>query len=314
MRIVSLLPSTTEIVCALGLADDLVAVTHECDYPPAVQGKPAITSSTLPHSGLSSAEIDTIVSSQVRDRLSIYHLDEQLLAAVQPDLLLTQELCDVCAVAFGQVQHAVREVSGGGAGAPRILSLEPTTLDGILATIERVGEATGQVAAAAELVASLRARVAAVAARTRDVAYRPRVACFEWLDPIFAPGHWVPEMVQLAGGTPAIGAAGVPSERVTWATVQAAQPEIIVLTVCGFDVERTLSEAAATLPHFAGWDDLPAVQQGRVYAVDGNAYFSRPGPRIVDGLEMLAGIVQPDLCGDVPPAGAVVPFTGQAVG
>lgn len=309
MRIVSLLPSTTEIACALGLGDALVAVTHECDYPPEVVGKPVITRSSMPHTGLSSAEIDAIVSAQVRDQISIYALDEDLLHQLQPNLILTQALCEVCAVAFDQVQHAVRDLGQVG-DLPRILSLEPTDLASIFATIAAVGSATGRDATAAALIAALRERVATVATRVQQAELdRPRVACFEWLDPIFGPGHWLPEMVTLAGGTPVIGVAGEASPRVAWETVQEAAPDVIVLTCCGFDIERTLHEASLTLPQRAGWAELPAVQHGRVYAVDGNAYYSRPGPRVVEGLELLAYLLHPHLFPELAGVAASVPFT-----
>lgn len=308
MRIVSLLPSTTEIACALGLSDALVAVTHECDYPPEIIGKPIITRSLLPHTGLSSAEIDAIVSAQVRDQISIYALDEELLQQLRPTLILTQALCEVCAVAFDQVQHAVRDLGQVG-NLPRILSLEPTDLAGIFATIAAVGSATGREATAAALIATLRQRVAAVATRVQQAQpTRPRVACFEWLDPIFGPGHWLPEMVTLAGGDPVIGKAGKHSPRVAWETVLAAAPEVIVLTCCGFDIDRTLHEASLTLPQREGWAELPAVQQGRVYAVDGNAYFSRPGPRVVEGLETLAALLHPQLFPELALVAESAPF------
>ncbi len=308
MRIVSLLPSTTEIVCALGLSDALVAVTHECDYPPEVLTKPIITRSSMPHTGLTSAEIDTLVAAQVRDQLSIYALDEQLLATLQPNLILTQALCEVCAVAFDQVQRAVRDLGAVG-DLPRILSLEPTTLEGIFETIEVVGAATATQAQAHALTASLRQRLQRVAERVAQAQVaRPRVACFEWLDPIFGPGHWVPEMVTLAGGEPVLGQAGQVSPRVAWDDVCRRAPEVIVLTCCGFNVERTLEEAAVTLPQRPGWERLPAVQAGRVYAVDGNAFFSRPGPRVVEGLELLAHLLHPQLFPELAAVGEAVVF------
>lgn len=300
MRIVSLLPSTTEIAYALGLGERVVGVTHECDYPPQVRGTPVVTGSLLDHTAVSSAEIDTQVSSQLRDAISIYQLDTDLLAKLQPDLILTQALCDVCAVSFATVQQAVRDLGG----APRVLSLEPTNLEGILATIEAVGAATGREEAAATLVAELRERIARVSQRSAQAAKRPRVACLEWLDPPFGPGHWLPEMVTLAGGLPGLGQAGQPSARIGWGDVIAFAPEVILLTPCGFDLERTIAEAADILPRRHGWEALPAVRTGRVYALDGNAYCSRPGPRIVDALELLASLIHPDLFEGWGPAGA----------
>lgn len=301
MRIVSLLPSTTEIAFALGLGDQVVAVTHECDYPPEARERPVITASALDHHHATSAEIDAAVRGQLRDGISIYNLDTALLERLQPDLVLTQALCDVCAVSFGVVERAVAQVSA----APRILSLEPTDLEGIFGAILAVGNATGRRPQAAELVARLRARVERVRERAARATSRPRVACLEWFDPPFGPGHWLPELVELAGGRTGLGAPGEPSRRVAWDEVVAFAPEVIVLAPCGFDLERAAGEALAVLPRRPGWDTLPAVRAGRVFAVDANSYFSRPGPRVVDSLELLARLIHPDLfAGWGPPEGA----------
>lgn len=301
MRIVSLLPSTTEIAFALGLGDQVVAVTHECDYPPEARQRPVITASALDHHSATSAEIDAAVRGQLRDGISIYSLDTAMLERLQPDLVLTQALCDVCAVSFGVVEQAVAQVRA----APRILSLEPTDLEGIFGSILAVGNATGRRAQAVELVAQLRARVERVRERAARATCRPRVACLEWFDPPFGPGHWLPELVELAGGRAGLGAPGEPSRRVTWDEVVAFAPEVIVLAPCGFDLERASSEALAVLPRRPGWDTLPAVRAGRVFAVDANSYFSRPGPRVVDSLELLARLIHPDLfAGWGPPEGA----------
>ncbi|HMQ31554.1 MAG TPA: cobalamin-binding protein [Chloroflexaceae bacterium] len=305
MRIVSLLPSTTEIAFALGLGDAVVAVTHECDYPPEARGRPVITSSALDHAEASSAEIDAAVRGQLRDDLSLYHLDAALLAELRPDLILTQALCDVCAVSFGLVELAVAEAGG----QPRVLSLEPTTLDGILGSIVAVGAATGCRERALALVAGLRARVERVREAAAALPARPRVACLEWFDPPFGPGHWLPELVAIAGGRPGLGSPGEPSRRLQWGEVIAFAPEVIVLTPCGFDLERAIGEARAILPFRPGWAALPAVRAGRVYAVDGNSYFSRPGPRIVDSLELLAGLVHPDRFAGWGPPGAARPVS-----
>lgn len=301
MRIVSLLPSTTEIAFALGLGDEVVAVTHECDYPPQARQRPVITASALDHHHATSAEIDAAVRGQLRDGISIYSLDTAMLERLQPDLVLTQALCDVCAVSFGVVEQAVAQVRA----APRILSLEPTDLEGIFGSILAVGNATGRRAQAVELVAQLRGRVERVRERAARATCRPRVACLEWFDPPFGPGHWLPELVELAGGRAGLGAPGEPSRRVTWDEVVAFAPEVIVLAPCGFDLERASSEALAVLPRRPGWDTLPAVRAGRVFAVDANSYFSRPGPRVVDSLELLARLIHPDLfAGWGPPEGA----------
>jgi iron complex transport system substrate-binding protein len=290
VRIVSLLPSATEIAFALGLGDQLVAVSHECDYPPAARERPAVTRSPIHGHDLSSAEIDRRTAAELRDGGTLYYLDNDLLRTLQPDLVLTQELCDVCAVAQPLVERAVRELGS----APRVLSLEPNTLADVLGTIEIVGAATGRQAAGAELVASLRARIDQVRARAAVAPSRPRVFCMEWTDPLWVAGHWVPEMVSLAGGDDVLGQRGAPSVRIRWDAVLAAAPEVVVLMPCGYDLARTLRErpVVEALP---GWASLPAVQAGRVYAVDGSSYFNRPGPRLIDGLELLAHLLHPDL-------------------
>jgi iron complex transport system substrate-binding protein len=296
VRIVSLLPSTTEIVYALELGDSLVGVTHECDYPEGARTKTVVTRSLLDHSISSSEEIDLAVNTQLHDGLSLYELDRALLAQLAPDLILTQALCEVCAVSFGEVERAVRDVTAEFGGmAPRVLSLEPHGLDDILATISSVGAATGAAERAAQVVAALRARIERVRARAATAASRPRVACLEWVDPTFGPGHWLPELVELAGGEAGLGVAYANSRRITWHDVIAFAPEVIVVTPCGFDLARTVTEALRVLPSRTGWAALPAVRRGHVYAVDGNAYFSRPGPRIVDSLELLAELIHPEL-------------------
>jgi iron complex transport system substrate-binding protein len=309
VRIVSLLPSATEIVFALGLGEALVGVTHECDYPPAARSKPIVTRSLLDHADATSEEIDQAVSQQLQDRMSLYALDRALLAEIRPDLVLTQALCEVCAVAYGEVERAVRDISAErGALAPRVLSLEPSGLEDILATIAHVGAATGAEVPASTLVSELRARIERVRARTALAKRRPRVACLEWLNPTFGPGHWLPELVELAGGRAGLGVAHSDSRRIAWDDVIAFAPEVIVVTPCGFDLRRTVEEATRVLPARNGWQALPAVRNGRVYAVDGNAYFSRPGPRIVDSLELLAELIHPELCAGWGPQGAWQPL------
>jgi iron complex transport system substrate-binding protein len=295
MRIVSLLPSATEIVYALGLGDSLVGVTHECDYPEAARTKPVVTRSLLDHSDATSEEIDHAVRGQLRDGLSLYELDRALLAELRPDLILTQALCEVCAVSYDAVERAVRDVTAEFGGvAPQVLSLEPNNLQDILATIGSVGRVAGAMREAAAIVDGLRARIERVHKLAQAISTRPRVACLEWIDPPYGPGHWLPEMIALAGGTPGLGTPHTDSRRITWGDVIAFAPEVIVVTPCGFDLERTIGEALRVLPHRTGWEALPAVRTGRVYAVDGNAYYSRPGPRIVDSLELLAELIHPE--------------------
>jgi iron complex transport system substrate-binding protein len=305
LRIVSLLPSATEIVYALNLGEALVGVTHECDYPAAARAKPIVTHSLLDHTNSCSADIDQAVRQQLRDGLSLYGLDRELLGQLAPDLILTQALCEVCAVSYGTVERAVRDISDEyGQLAPKVLSLEPNGLEDILATIVTVGRAAGVEAQATALVNDLRARIERVRARAAEATRRPRVACIEWLDPIFGPGHWLPELVAIAGGQAGLGTAYADSHRVAWGDVIAFAPEVIIVTPCGFDLERTIDEALQVLPSRTGWQALPAVRHGHVYAVDGNAYFSRPGPRIVDSLELLAELIHPELCAGWGPRGA----------
>lgn len=296
MRIVSLLPSATEIVYALGLGDQLVGVTHECDHPDDVRTKRVVTYSLLDHSSRTSKEIDQAVSWQLRNGLSLYALDQASLAELRPDLILTQALCDVCAVSYSTVQQAVRDVSASFDGiAPHVLSLEPNGLDDILTTIEYVGAAAHAEKKATEVVANLRTRIERVSSIAQQAGQTPRVACLEWIDPLFGPGHWLPELVTMAGGEPGLGTAHNDAHRITWSDVIAFAPEVVIIAPCGFNLRQTTEEASRVLPYRIGWDDLPAVRNDRVYTVDGNAYFSRPGPRIVDSLELMAELLHPPL-------------------
>jgi len=282
MRICSLLPSGTEILYSLGLGDQVVAVTHECDYPPETAAKPRITEDLIEQGRMTSIEIDHHVSSNIGRHGTIYRLKEDLLETLKPDLIVTQELCEVCAVSYKEVQHAARVLEG----RTRIVSLEPTTLNEMLETILLVGELTGRKDAALEKVQELNARLQRVRQRVRD-RQRPRVYAMEWLDPPFSAGHWVPEMVEIAGGHEVLGKRGSKSERITPERILEAQPEIIVLMPCGFSLERTVEEYRRTrfLP---GWS-------GQLYAVDGSSYFNRSGPRLIDGVEILSGIFHPSL-------------------
>lgn len=291
-RIVSLLPSATEILCALGLQGSLVGVTHECDYPPAVVGKPQLTASRISHHTMTSAEIDHAVRSQLDGHGSIYDLDEAQLRALEPDLILTQELCDVCAVSYRTVEQAARRLSTH----VEVVSLEPNTIADVLANIRTVGELTGTQRRADALVAELTARLDALTRALVDVKHRPRTLVLEWLEPPFAPGHWVPEQIACAGGDHTFGYAGAPSRTTTAEEIHAYAPEVIVLAPCGYYAEDTLRELPrARLPQ--GWHELPAVRADNVWAVDATSYFSRPGPRVVDGAEILAHIICPQRFG-----------------
>lgn len=286
MRIVSLLPAATDIVAELGLAGRLVGRTHECDWPPdAVASVPMVTAAELPTERMSSREISDAVGGASHQGSSLYGLDTELLAELAPDVVLTQDLCDVCAVSYTGVSRAVRMLEA----APRVISLEPETLADVLSCVKRVGEALAVPEVAARLVAELRARLekvrAAVAGRRR-----PRVAAIEWLDPLWPAGHWVPEQIGIAGGDPLIAEAGEHTRPMTWETLRAAEPEVIVLMPCGFGPERTEAEQAA-LTGLPGWADLPAVRHDQVWVLDGPAYFNRPGPRVVRGAEILAHVL-----------------------
>jgi len=288
MKICSLLPSSTEILYLLELGDEIVAVTHECDYPPEAASKPQITQNIIDAERLSSLEIDHHVSANVGKHGSIYRLKEEMLESLKPDLLITQELCEVCAVSYNEVKRASRVLDG----PTRIVSLEPNTIVEMLDTILLVGEITGRKSLAEEKVAQLRARLDAVRSKVQGSG-RPKVYSMEWLDPAYSGGHWVPEMVEIAGGQELLGRHAEKSARITPEQVMAVQPEVIVLMPCGFTMKRTVEEYRRT-PMFEGWKHLPAVRNGQVYAVDGSAYFNRSGPRLVDGVEILASIFHPD--------------------
>ncbi|HVB87000.1 MAG TPA: cobalamin-binding protein [Candidatus Dormibacteraeota bacterium] len=287
MRICSLLPSATEIVCALGAEDQLVGVTHECDFPPSVTSIPKLTRSNIP-SNFTSAEIDVAVNASLESSGSLYELDLRALEQSQPDLIITQRLCDVCAVAYDHVQEAAENLSSH----PRVLNLEPSSLADILDSIRLVGDAIGRRASADALVLSLQQRIDAVRSKTQIVARPPRVFCMEWVDPPFCGGHWMKELVDLAGGRDDLAADRRPSRRIDWQRVLDFSPEVIVLTCCGFDLHRCAAEADI-LATFERVDALPAAKSGRIFATDGSAYFSRPGPRIVDSLEILAHLLHP---------------------
>jgi iron complex transport system substrate-binding protein len=291
-RIVSLLPSATEIVCALGLTDSLVGVTHECDYPPTVVGLPQLTASRISHQTMTSAEIDHAVRTQLDGHGSIYDLDEEQMRALRPDLIITQELCDVCAVSYKTVEQAARMFDAG----VRVVSLEPNTIADIFSNIRTVGALTGKEAEAEALIGELSTRLDALALALSEIETRPRTFVLEWLEPPFTPGHWVPEQIAFAGGDHTFGNAGRPSTTATAAEISAYAPEVIVLAPCGYYKEDTIRALeSARLP--AGWQELPAVVRGEVWAVDATAYFSRPGPRVVRGAEILARIIHPELFG-----------------
>jgi iron complex transport system substrate-binding protein len=291
LRVVSLLPSATEILFAIGAGDDVVGVTHECDFPPEARRRPVLTATAL-GAEMSASEVDSAVSAQLAQGMSLYTLDEAGVAALAPDLVVTQQLCPVCAVATEVVESAVRRLPR----CPEVLSLDPVTVADVFADIIRLGAAIGRGAAAAALADSLASRLAAV---RRSVAgrARPRVLALEWLDPPFGAGHWVPEMIAAAGGSDALGTApGARSVRLGWEAVRAARAEVIVAMPCGYDEDGSRRQVALIAEHPV-WRDLPAVRAGRVHGVDANGCFSRPGPRLIDGIERLAELFHPEAFG-----------------
>lgn len=291
MKIISLLPSATEIVCALGLENNLVAITHECDFPASIAHLPAITASRISHETMTSSEIDHAVRSQLDGHGSIYDLDTALLEQLNPDIILTQELCDVCAVSYKQVEKAARMYVADST----VVSLEPNTIEGIFETITTVGELANIPEKAAEVVAALRSRLDVVRKRTRDVV-RPRVFMLEWLEPPFAPGHWVPEQVEIAGGNAILGKSGHRSETTTFDAIFESNPEVIVLIPCGYYTADTMRQIEnQTFP--SNWQEIAAVKNNEVWALDATKYFSRPGPRVVDGSEILAKILHSAIFG-----------------
>jgi iron complex transport system substrate-binding protein len=288
MRIVSLVPSATELLFALGLGAELVAVTHECDYPPPAQELPKVTRDVLP-AGLDAAAIDAAVKERTLAGESIYELDADALHHLQPDLIVTQALCSVCAVSYDDVRAIAEEIPS----RPQVISLDPHTVGEVLGDARTLAQATDRTDAAVELVQAAAARIDRVRVAVKD-ARRPRVAALEWLDPPFAAGHWTPQLIQFAGGEDVLGFPGENSEQRRWEEIAAAQPDIVIVMPCGYDAGIAHREAEMNR------DKLAALGAGQVVAVNASAYFSRPGPRIVDGLELLASILHPELFPDAP--------------
>jgi iron complex transport system substrate-binding protein len=289
MKIVSLLPSATELVCGLGLRDQLVGVSHECDYPLSVVGLPILTSSRIPE-GLVSSEIDRLVTDQLKNDEALYDLVMEPLVELQPDLIVTQALCDVCAVSGNDVAKAIGSLPGN----PQVINLEPICLDDVLDTVTLLAEAAQCVEQGERYRAELQGRIDRVSQRSETLADRPRVALLDWLDPLFDGGHWTPEIIALAGGTPVFGDKRQPSQRREWHELIDAAPDIIFIALCGFNIERSLQDVEAFLKE-DGFVELHRRTGTEVYLVDGNAYFSRPGPRLVDALEIIANALHPDI-------------------
>ena len=295
MRIVALVPHATELLFALGLGDRVVGVTHECDHPSEALERVHVTRDRLPPD-LDAWEIDATVRATTEQGEAIYELDEDALLGLRPDLIVTQALCPVCAVSSDDVQAIARRLDP----APKVVSLDPTTYGETLADVRTVATVTEATAAGVALVASAGRRVDAVEQAVADVPRRPRVAAIEWFDPVFVAGHWTPQLIDMAGGFDVLGFAGEHSEQTTWEMVAAAEPDIVVAMPCGYDAERSREEAL----RYA--DRLRTVGAGQVVAVDASAYFSRPGPRLVDGLELLAHVLHPDRVPTAPGAALTV--------
>jgi iron complex transport system substrate-binding protein len=289
-RIVSLLPAATEIAAALGLMDQVVGISHECDFPEAVNARPRVTHCPVHNSGLTSGEVDQWVRRALRDNGTIYTIDEPLLHELRPDVILTQKLCDVCAVGYGTVAQLAETLPG----PPQVVNLEPTSLSDIFDDIRHVAEACGARENADRLIATLSERVETVRLRVKRVSHRRR-RCFlmEWVDPPFCSGHWGPELVEIAGGHDSLGRKHQPSAQIHWREVLDARPAVMVLALCGYNIDRARRDYEL-LRSFPDFDSLPAVHCGEIYLVNASAYFARPGPRIVDSLEILSGILHPE--------------------
>jgi iron complex transport system substrate-binding protein len=290
MRIASLLPSGTEIVCALGFREALVGRSHECDFPDGLDALPVLTDSAF-HGAGDSAAIDRDIRALVEDGLSIYRVDAERLRALSPDLIVTQDQCKVCAVSLDTVTAALREWTGA---APDVVSLVPAGLETVWDDFARVAAALDAEAAGASLIAGLKARVEGIARRAGSLNSRPRVACIEWVEPLMAAGNWIPELVVLAGGEDLFGVAGAHAPWIDPAALADADPDVIIVMPCGFGIDRVAEEIKA-LEAQPFWSKLRAVREARVFLVDANHYFSRPGPRLVDSLEILAEILHPDV-------------------
>lgn len=290
LRLISFLPAATEMVFALGLGDRLVGVSHECDFPAAAKTKPVVVKPALTLEKMSLHEIDAAVAERIGRGQSLYEVDERLLEELAPTHILTQSLCQVCAPSGNEIARALATLPV----KPEILWFTPRSIAEIFANLRELGAATGRLAQAEELSAAAGARLQDVAKLIKKEPRRPRVFCLEWTDPYYCCGHWVPEMVELAGGEDALGRKGTDSVRISWTDIAAMSPEILVVSPCGYGLEKAAEQAKQLLQQ-TGWSDLPAALNDRVFAVNANAYFARPGPRIVDGVELLAHLIHPEL-------------------
>jgi iron complex transport system substrate-binding protein len=300
MRICSLIPGATEVVAALDLADRLVGISHECDFPASVRDVPVMIEPMVGKDGGSGGEIDKQVKELVASGQRLYRLNEDAFCRASPDLILTQDLCHVCSVTPDQLTRAIESLPR----PPDVLTLSPTTLDGMIHDIERIAEAAGVLARGLAFARELRHRVDQVREETSRMSGRPRVVCLEWLDPLYVAGHWVPEMVELAGGHDVLGSQNAPSHETMWQAVEAAQPDVILVMPCGYSVERTVNELRHAAQPRDAWRRA-CEQRPALYVVDAASFFSRPGPRLVDGVELLAAILHPTPHHPIDPAKAI---------
>jgi iron complex transport system substrate-binding protein len=288
MRICSLLPSATEVIASLGLSDELVGISHECDYPLSIKKVPVMVEPMIPSHGLSSDDIDRQVHQLVASGQRLYRLNDHRLRQAQPDLILSQDLCHVCAVTPDQLHEALSSMPR----QPTVLTLNPNTVHDVIDDVVRIGDAAGRPMEGRRVAAQLRDRLDTVRTRVRDLSHRPRVVCIEWLSPLYVAGHWVPEMVQLAGGQDVLAQPGSPSRVATWDEVLASAPDVLIVMPCGFSVERTDTELFELMQQTDQWHLSPDLAQ-HTFLVDASSYFSRPGPRLIDGIELLAAILHP---------------------
>jgi iron complex transport system substrate-binding protein len=290
LRLISFLPAATEMAYALGLGEQVVGVSHECDFPADTKTKPVVVRCALPVETMSLKEIDVAVAECIGSGGDLYAVDQPAVERLAPTHILTQALCQVCAPSGGEIARALKALPS----KPQILWFTPHCIEDIFDNFRELGAATGRLAQAEELITSSRARLQQVAGLTKKASRQPRVFCLEWIDPYYCCGHWVPEMVELAGGEDRLGCKKADSIRTSWKDIAAWSPEILIVSPCGFGVEKAVEQANLLLQQ-PGWSDLPAVRDNRVFAVNANAYFARPGPRVVDGVELLAHLIHPEL-------------------
>jgi iron complex transport system substrate-binding protein len=289
-RLISFLPAATEMVFALGAGDMLAGVSHECDFPPEARAKPVVVKPALPLETMTLSEIDTAVAQRIGSGQSLYQVDEQLLEKIAPSHILTQDLCQVCAPSGNEITRALAALPV----KPQILWFSPHRIEDIFQNMRDLGAAIGLAPRAEEWIATTRRRLQTIADKAKTASRRPRVFCLEWVDPYYCCGHWVPEMVELAGGEDALGRKGKDSVRIPWTDIERWSPEILIVSPCGFDTDKAAGQAEQLLRQ-PGWANLPAVRNNNVFAVNANAYFARPGPRVVDGVELLAHLIHPEL-------------------